>query len=83
MVPFLLGTRNQICTGSFNYIYYAIVVHPGYCSYVYTCSEDIILKECNEQHKAAGKHTMPIYYGYKPFSFVYSTKINSLLPVNK
>jgi hypothetical protein len=34
-------------------------------------------------HKAAGKHTMYIYYEYKPFSFIYSTKINSLLPQNK
>jgi hypothetical protein len=31
-------------------------------------------------HKAAGKHT---YYEYKPFSFIYSTKIDSLLPMNK
>jgi hypothetical protein len=34
-------------------------------------------------HKAAGKHTMHIYYEYKPFSFIYSTKINSLPPLNK
>jgi len=34
-------------------------------------------------HNTAVKHTMHIYYEHKIFNFIYSTKINSLLPMNK